>query len=162
MLFLATAIGDTPKMLRLMANFLEKEPEANFPTSQDKMFKGVPLTLNDEGTKSFKAQTSEFPHIYESGKAAMPEFNLVHAIGQLLTIIAIALDSISLDQGKDFETNLKGLHSIWGSMREMNAHFLTNRYKDKSFSYTKKDLISRLKDSAEQIEKNILPNIHNK
>jgi hypothetical protein len=150
-----------PEMLRALADYLKEEPDENFIhgtfnsyTSEGKI--DLPLTLNDSALKSLETKISEFPDIIRSGKAGIPQFNFIYMLGQLLANIAMIFESHHVMK-KTIIPHVDEFFKLWGSFHQMNGLSLSQKYRDKSNSAAKQDLISKLNESAKIIETNILP-----
>lgn len=154
----ATKIEDIPEILQLLVDFLKKEPEENYSTSSFEDLE-VPLTLSSEAVTRFKSLTNKFPSMYISGlfpdKEKAP-FNLVYIIGQVLTNIAMVLEYLNMHNTEE-ASHINALYHIWGSMENMNARSLVNKYKNKSTGDAKKALISKLEASIRIVKEEIIP-----
>ena len=156
---IATDKEQIPKMLRALANFLEEEPDENFIHGTFDSPSGgktaLPLTLNDHALKTLEEKISEFPDIIKSGKAGYSKLNFIYMLGQLLTNIAMIFDLHRVTK-KAIIPHVDEFFKIWGSFHQMNGVSLTHKYRDKSNSDAKHDIISKLKESADIIETKIL------
>jgi hypothetical protein len=152
-------IEEIPEILQLLADFLKKEPIENFTTSIFGELH-VPLSLNPEAEEHFKVATEKFKFIHTGGQYKwMNLFNFIYATGQVLTNIVERLESLTIKYNPQLEMHLKSLYHLWGSMDQMNAQSLVNKYKNKSNKDAMMLLISKLEASAEIIKKEVLPNL---
>jgi hypothetical protein len=155
-------IKTTPKKLQLIVDFLKREPIDNFilesyvsPLKQKEIT--LPLTMNEKAIKSFKEITSEYPDLYKAGQAGQTKFNLIYAIGQLLTDIATLFNIYSL-QEKDI-VSMDKIFKIWGSQKDMNGRALSHKYNKKTNLETKKSLLLKLEKSINILKNEIIPDL---
>jgi hypothetical protein len=166
----ATSMEKIPEMLRAISGFLEKEPDENFSLFDNR----IPLSVNEEAMHSFERALSKFPEVIRIGKAQTENrkdsrLNVVITIGQILTHIVITFDLYAnpitpalKEKYKGVKSPVDDLHKIWGSYEKMNATTLSVQYSHKGTKETKTSLIKKLNDSADLIEKRILPEIKSK
>jgi len=152
----STDIRKVPDMLEAMSKFLEEEPIENFSATSFHEVENVPLTLNEKAVESFKKTLSKFPTIYESGKSGQKDFNFLYALGQLLTQIALVLNSYELKNPK-LQHPVKLFYQHWGSYNEMNARSLVDKFAGKDPGEVKRSLLLRLTASANLIKKEVFP-----
>jgi hypothetical protein len=160
----ATDIENVPEMFRALATFLEKEPDENFSLFD----KRIPLSVNEKSLSSLQKVTSKFPEVIEIGKAQSKRFdsplNIVITIGQLLSTVSIIFDFYARpinpdlkEKYKNVEPLVKKFDEIWSS--HMNGHQLAEQYANKNAKESKTNLAKKLNESADLIEKRILPEI---
>jgi hypothetical protein len=166
-LILATdlKLDNLPLFFTQMADFLEREPAANFELTTAKEISGmrsdVPLGMNKEVENHFDAALKDFPDVVRSGKAGMDFSNLLYYLGQALLRIPMIIQAISLLSDRhhlkveNLEAQAKPLFEIWGGEATMNARRLFERYSGETNEIAIKDLVNRLRKSAEISEKNL-------
>ena len=154
------AVEKQPKFFRLMANYLKKEPVANFSSGSAPGHKApIPLMMNEAAEKSLEETlSSEFMHRMPAGKAGQTFVNFLYILGQALVVALMMLD-VNVQDEKDPEAKAekrkaeKRMHEIWGGgdYRMTGASGLFWAYQGKPTAEVVRSLVSKLEESADVI-----------
>jgi len=149
------SVEDLVEVLSKLEDFLKEEPAESFikESSQCLSFKfeNIPLYINPQSILRLKDTLSEYPGVFRSGVDVVPNIkpSFLHLLGQFLVVIDSKLSCMGFNKNSNDPINkaLKELHKIWGSGKSMRADSLIFRFKGKSNSEARTDLLKRINES---------------
>jgi hypothetical protein len=152
-------------ILLSLTDFIKTAPEDYFElvSLQKKSFREVPLSLSEKGEIHLKEKLSDYQDLLkvsnfgkEPGFKDQQKPNLLYLIGKFLTLIALRISTKEVqspDQFKEYKKDIEKLYAIWGSREKMSEGGLFAHFGSKSNSAVKGELMEKMSNSAEIMEK---------